>query len=215
MIVYYLYTGKEFIVKRDCKNLSFSEARLRFPQTENLVPGFWVLHPLDENSLIPLSGYFENIALDKENECVFLLGRMGAKNVHIKKIDRNNMSNVTEVGVKVPIYFNGNAKASVSQNFSNINEYTAVFQGNSGDFDRNLLQKSTWFKNDASLQAIFESRWSNNKLIYYKIETDLTQSFNFDFSLAARILEIAEVDIKNEFKKQSEIKRIFEVEFPS
>lgn len=214
MTVYYLYTGKDFIVKRDCKNLSFPEAKLRFPQTESLVSGFWTTHSLNKNSLVPLPGYFGNIALDKENECISLLGKMGAKNVHIKKTDKNSLCNMTEVNVKVPVYFSDDAKASVSQNFSNVNEYTAAFQGNNGDFDRNLLQNSVWFKNDVGLQMILESRLSNNKLTRYKVETELTQSFNFDFSLAARILETAEINIRNEFKKQSEIKRIFEVEFP-
>jgi hypothetical protein len=92
MVVYYLYTDKT-IFKRDCKNLSFPEARLRFSQTENLTPGFWTIHPLNESILVALRGYFGNLALDKENECILLLGKMGAKSIHIKKIEKGFMSN--------------------------------------------------------------------------------------------------------------------------
>jgi hypothetical protein len=215
MTVYYLYTGNEFIDKRDCKNISFPEAKLRFPRTDNLAPGFWTIHPLDKAALVPLQGYFSNLALDKENECILLLGKMGAKNVHIKKIDKNSFSNKTEVDTKVPVYFTANGKLSVSNNTSSLNEYTATFQGNHDNFDKNLLQNSIWFKNDSSLQAVLEGRLSKNKMTHYKITTESIQSYNFDFSLAARILEgVVSVDIKNEFKKESEIKREFEVEFP-
>ena len=85
MTIYHLYTGNDFVAKRDCKNLSFPEAKLRFPQTDNLAPGFWTSHPLNEQAIVPLSSYFGNLAIDKENECILLLGRMGAKYVHIKK----------------------------------------------------------------------------------------------------------------------------------
>jgi hypothetical protein len=89
-----------------------------------------------------------------------------------------------------------------------------AFQGNYVDFNKNLLPNSLWFKNNASMQTIFELRLSGNKITHYKVETEFTQAFSFDFDLAARILEINTVDIKNEFKKESETKRVFEVEFP-
>jgi len=74
------------------------------------------------------------------------------------------------------------------------------------------LANSLWFTNDSQLNAIFQSRRSGNPIREYTLKSTYTQTFDFDFVLAARALPV-KVDLRAEFEKLKTTERFFHVDF--
>ncbi|MEL6930939.1 MAG: hypothetical protein AAFO95_20285, partial [Cyanobacteria bacterium J06600_6] len=74
-------------------------------------------------------------------------------------------------------------------------------------------ENSLWFSDDSRLLSIFESRkFNQNRIEKYTLTNTYTQTFDFDFELAARYI-IANADLKIQYQSVSQKERSFQVEF--
>ena len=192
--------------------ISLEMARYKYPRTRNLSIGTYTLHPRDSLRLTRLEHYHKNLALEKDDELIVLLGRMGAKSLRIMEIDTEQQSGSLKAGVDTV-----SVDAKVSTNFSSKLEKNkdllVIFEGNVVDIDSNLLENSLWFSDDSKLLSIFESRRFNlNKIQEYTLKNTYTETFDFDFNMAAQYLVI-QGDLKGEYQAISKKERFFHIEF--
>lgn len=192
--------------------LSLEQAIKKYPNTYNLSVGTYTLHPYDGRRLSKLENYHKNLALEKDDELITLLGKMGAKTVRIVENDIQNNSgfgSLETAGVSINTTVNSNC----SQTFESSKDLLVTFEGNIVEIDSDLLKNSLWFSCDSRLNAIYESRkFSLNKIKKYTLKNTYTETFNFDFELAAKYLVI-ETDLKAEYRSLSKKERLFHVEF--
>ncbi|WP_010253003.1 hypothetical protein [Treponema primitia] len=85
MSIFQIVVDENITVRNDCAKMNYDYALEKYPNTKNLTAGFYTTHPADPKALTPIENYFGNLALNKEDECVVLIGKMGAKSVHITK----------------------------------------------------------------------------------------------------------------------------------
>lgn len=192
--------------------VTLEDAKKRFPKTNNLSIGTYTLHPYNESKLTLIEHYHRNLALEKDDELIVLLGKMGAKSLTIVENDEN----------KEQANLNGDAnndiiKANVgiggAHHLIRGKELKVIYEGNNVDIDSELLNDSLWYVNDSRLKAIFESRiFDKNKILHYTLRNTYTESFNFDFSAAAKWLTV-DIDLKAEYLDLSKKERLFSVEF--
>jgi hypothetical protein len=89
MSIYQIVVDDCAPIKESCKNISFDEAENKFPNTKNISAGFFTVHPCDPRALTPVENYFMNLNLNKEDEFIVLLGKMGARSIHRTLFDGN------------------------------------------------------------------------------------------------------------------------------
>ena len=201
------------VVNDDCKKLVLEKARKIFPETVNLSANIYTVHPCNKYALIPVENFFANLALDKDNECIVLLGKMGAKSVHISRYSSEAASGSAS-GRFEGITHKVGVGISVAKELSSQVDFVVEFVGNSRITPpADLLQNSIWHRNDPQLSALLESQSGNNPVEKYIVSEKGMSYFNFDFKTAARILGIGEAAIQAEFQKEKERKRTFEVSF--
>lgn len=192
--------------------ISLEAARDKYPRTRNLSIGTYTLHPRDSLRLTRLEHYHKNLALEKDDELIVLLGRMGAKSLRIMEIDTDQQSGSTQMGidtVSVDVKGGANFSSKIEKN----KDLLVTFEGNVVDIDSDLLDKSLWFSDDSKLVSIFESRRFNpNKIEEYTLRNTYTETFDFNFSLAAKYLVI-QSDLQVEYQKISKKERYFHIEF--
>lgn len=194
------------------ETISLDSAKTKYYRTTNLSIGTYTLHPYDGDRLSRLESYHKNLALDKDNELIVLLGRMGAKNVRI--VETGNQKKSGSVNVEVDTLKAGiDTTITSSKETDQEKELIVSFEGNIIDIDQNLLKSSLWFSNDSQVNAIFESRkFTPNKIQKYTLRNTYTETFDFDFDLAAKFLTI-KADLKGEYAAISKKERLFYVEF--
>ena len=192
--------------------ISLEAARDKYPRTRNLSIGTYTLHPRDSLRLTRLEHYHKNLALEKDDELIVLLGRIGAKSLRIMEIDTDQQSGSTQMGidtVSVDVKGGANLSSKIEKN----KDLLVTFEGNVVDIDSDLLEKSLWFSDDSKLLSIFESRRFNpNKIEEYTLRNTYTETFDFNFSLAAKYLVI-QSDLQVEYQKISKKERYFNIEF--
>ena len=221
MSVYQVVVDDSIEEKQGCKIIKLNNAREQFPETTNLTAGFYTIHPCNEKALTPLENYFGNLALDKDNECVVLLGKMGAKKVKISRTENKEGNNKFSSGINAKIKkepqndssITVDVGSSILKNLNNEMNFEVLFKGTPTNINKDLLLNSVWYKNDPQLNGLLESLLSTNPPKQWDFEENINSTFNFDFSATASILGILETNLKEEFKKISRIKRIFHVEF--
>ena len=191
--------------------LSLESALDKYPKTLNLSVGTYTLHPRSSEILTPLEHFHKKLALDKDNELIFLLGKMGAKTVTIseKSLEKNICSGHGEAK---NIAMGVEANVNLSQEIEKGLDIKACFLGKAGNIDPDLLNKSIWFYNDFQMSQILESRLSDSPLLRYELRNTYSETFDFDFDLAAKYL-IVNFDLKAEFNSISKKERVFIVEF--
>lgn len=213
MIIYQLVTNKKVEANKDCEGLTVSEAYNRFPHSKDLAIGFFTVNPFNDLSLIPIQNYFANIALNQDDECVVLLGKIGARSVHITKFDESKTENTANVKAGFE-KVNAHVGASISSELQNFSELIVKFEGHISDISPDILKNSVWFQNNSRMNAILEGRLSkNNKVNEWDMTTRITQTFNFDFTAAANVLGVIEASLKNEYEKATKQLRKFHVIF--
>ncbi|QTA88976.1 hypothetical protein [Desulfonema magnum] len=192
--------------------ISIEKAREKYPKTSNLSIGTYTLHPYDGGRLARLEHYHKNLALEKDDELITLLGKMGAKTLKI--IERNVQHNSGSGGVKAEtIPADAKTNLNLSQQSEKIKELIVTFEGNIVEIDSDLLRNSLWFSSDSRLGAIFESRrFISNKIQKYTLKNIYTETFDFDFKLAAKYLTVR-TDLEAEYHFVSKKERFFNVEF--
>jgi hypothetical protein len=192
--------------------ISLEVARDKYPRTRNLSIGTYTLHPRDSLRLTRLEHYHKNLALEKDDELIVLLGRMGAKSLRIMEIDTEQQSGSIKMGVdtvSVDVKGDTNLSSKVEKN----KDLLVTFEGNVVDIDSNLLENSLWFSDDSKLLSIFESRRFNpNKIEEYTLKNTYTETFDFNFDLAAKYL-VVQADLKIEYQAISRKERFFHIEF--
>ncbi|AWK51085.1 hypothetical protein DIC82_08680 [Clostridium beijerinckii] len=192
--------------------ISLEDARKKYSNTNKLSIGTYTLHPYNSSRLASLEYYHEKLALEKDDELIILLGKMGAKKVRIIESISDKKAANCGVGAKVS-NVDGKVNASTSENESSGKELVVTFQGNAVDIDENLLKNSIWFSNDSNLISIFESRRFNpNKIEKYTLKSTYTETFDFNFELATKYL-VTKIDLNASYSSISQKERYFEVEF--
>jgi len=192
--------------------ISLEAGRDKYPRTRNLSIGTYTLHPRDSLRLTRLEHYHKNLALEKDDELIVLLGRMGAKSLRIIEIDNDQQSSSTKMGVDT-VSVDVKGGANFSSKFEKNKDLLVTFEGNVVDIDSDLLEKSLWFSDDSKLLSIFESRRFNaNKIEEYTLRNTYTETFDFDFRLAAQYLVI-QSDLQVEYQTISKKERFFHIEF--
>jgi hypothetical protein len=197
------------------ETISLDMARSKYPRTRNLSIGTYTLHPRDSLRLTRLEHYHKNLALEKDDELIVLLGRMGAKSLRIMEIDTEQKLGSFKMGVDTVLVEAGNTNFSskLENKLEKDKELLVTFEGNVVDIDPDLLENSLWFSDDSKLLSIFESRRFNpNKIQEYTLRNTYTETFDFDFSLAAKYL-VVQADLKGEYQAISKKERFFHIEF--
>ena len=193
-------------------SISLEDAQNRFPKSRHLSVGFYTIHPIDQKALCPLDNYYGRLSMDKDAELLELLGKMGAKKVYIE-IEETNKHNHKSciLGESHGIDY-ATETAHNSNNESN-NRKLFEFEGKRTKIPKDLLQHSLWFSRDSELNGIFESRiFSENRILRYEYVSTYSETFGFDFSVAAQYLGNS-IDIKAQYEQLKNRKKIFIIEF--
>lgn len=66
--------------------ISLEEAKQKYSRTTNLAIGTYTIHPRDSLRLTRLEYFHKNLAMEKDDELIVLLGRMGAKSLDRKSV---------------------------------------------------------------------------------------------------------------------------------
>lgn len=192
--------------------ISLQTARNMYPRTRNLSIGTYTLHPRDSLRLTRLEYYHKNLALEKDDELIILLGQMGAKSLRIMEIDTQEESGGINLDIET-VSVNIKGDASLSSKLEKSKDLLVKFEGNSVDINPSLLENSLWFSDDSKLISIFEGRRFNpNRIEEYTLKNTYTETFDFDFDLAARYL-VVKSDLKAEYHQISKKERFFHIEF--
>lgn len=214
MTVFQVSTDSMVSPKKNCKLISLEDAQEKYPESKDLATGFYTIHPCNSKALTPIENYFTNLALDKDNECIVLLGKMGAKKVRIYRNTREKKDNnfdssfgLTKKSV------NAGLNSTFSNELNSETDFEVEFSGNQLEFSKDLLRNSIWFKNDSQMNGLLDSLLSKNPPKDWNYVENMSSTFNFDFSVAASILGVFEASLKNDFSKVSNLQRTFHVEF--
>jgi len=192
--------------------ISLEAARNKYPRTRNLSIGTYTQHPRDSLRLTRLEHYHKNLALEKDDELIVLLGRMGAKSLRIMEIDTAQQSGFIKIEVDT-VLADAKGGVNLSSKFEKNKDLVVTFEGNVVDIDSNLLENSLWFSDESKLLSIFESRRFNlNKIQEYTLINTYTETFDFDFDLAGRYLT-SQADLNGEYQTISKKERFFHIEF--
>lgn len=192
--------------------ISLEAARDKYPRTRNLSIGTYTQHPRDSLRLTRLEHYHKNLALEKDDELIVLIGRMGAKSLRIMEIDTAQQSGFIKTEVDT-VLADAKGGANLSSKVEKNKDLVVTFEGNVIDIDSNLLDNFLWFSDDSKLLSIFESRRFNlNKIQEYTLINTYTETFDFDFVLAGRYLT-SQADLNGEYQAISKKERFFHIEF--
>jgi hypothetical protein len=159
-----------------------------------------------------LEHFHTNLALEKDDELILLLGKMGAKTVTIT--ERNTHSKIVAGSAKARIMaVDPELHSGFTKSMEAGRELTVSFEGNDVELDPNLLLTSLWFKNDSHLNTIFEGRrFAPSRMLSYTLRNRYTETFDFDFDIAAKYL-VVKADLRAEYELISSKERFFEVKF--
>lgn len=213
-VVYYRKLFKDVMeYVNSIENISLKQAHIRYPKTRNLAIGTYTLHPFDEKALCLLENFHGRLAQDKDTELIALLGKMGAKSVHIQVIEGDS----SQFNAEMKIEYMGNEgglNVGLDKQKQNDRELVVRYEGNQTEMPATLLEDSLWYKTDGELNGIFEARrYLQNQVKEYRYINTYTESFDFDFTFAAKYLNVASADIKAQYNAVKTKKRIFDIEF--
>jgi hypothetical protein len=213
MPIYQVIVNEKFQKREGCILLKIDAAEREYPNTKDLAQGYYTNHPIDEKALIPIENYFSNIALSQDDECIVLLGKMGAKSVHIRNMDEGHIGDDFSSSADIMGKIHAGIGVSIRSSLKNTNDLYVEFEGNSMNFSPDILKESIWFRNNSNMNAILDARSSNNQLTKYLLKTQLSSSFSFNFDIAAKVLSITEASLRNEYENVKKKIRIFDVAF--
>lgn len=193
----------EILINRR-KFLSLEDAKAKYPKTDNLTIGTYTTHPKSSKKLVKLESFHKNLALEKDDELIVLLGRMGAKKIIISTKKESNRKADLDLMLL--------SSKSKTDNDSE-KELLVEFEGNDFSIDENLLEKSLWFSDDSQLNSIFESRkFQKNKIKKYTIKLTYSDTFDFDFDFACGLFK-RNINLRSSYDKLKNVEKLFSVEF--
>ena len=214
MTIYQVIVDEHTPIKENCKSITLNELDIKFPNTKNRSAGYYTIHPCDPKSLTPIEEYYTNIALDQDDERIVLLGKIGAKSVHIQRIDISNKNNKFNANIDMPKTVKVEVGNSIFSSLQESFNLFVEFEGNKVNIDENLLDKSIWYKKDSEMNGFLTLRLNGNRITQRDITVKSSKRFNFDISAAASIIGIADIEIKNEYEEVTKTMRKFHVIFP-
>jgi len=198
---------------KNVEAINLEVAKTQYPRTHNLSIGTYTLHPYDSKRLTRLEHFHKNLAFEKDDELIVLLGKMGAKTLHITESSFREQSASGKAHVSETILTNVEGSANYSHKVGDGVDLLVSFEGNKVEIADDLLEHSLWFSSDSRLTAIFESRRYNpNKIERYTLKNTYTETFDFNFDLAVRYLTV-KVDLEAEYNSISKKERTFHIEF--
>lgn len=179
----------------------------RFPGSAGIGLGFYTVHPMADDRLVPVEDFHVALKDEKDSELMDLMRVMGATSISI--IDRisneaGGSAGVAEATSGVGGTFGGGSKSG------NESVTKATMSGHDGPVPDDLVEKSIWFRNDPKVQSIFKGRKDGNRIHSFTLQNTYTQSFGFDFDMA---LKVTKIDLKAKFEKLRRVERVFEVSF--
>lgn len=201
------------IPQNGCELLTLDEAGKIFPETLNLGEGVYAQHPCNPYALVPLTDFHAALAMNKASECIVLLGRMGAKSVHVSR-EESETSIAGGGGGVSSMGYRATVDAELVKGMNSHMDLAVVFSGKPPvAISPTLLEHSVWHKNDAQMNAILSALLSGNKPTEWHFSEEMQSDFNFDFKAAASILGIDEANLKAKCEKTKQSKRMFHVVF--
>ncbi len=198
-------------ISEEVEILPFQLAQVRYPETQNLAIGTYTIHPRNGKMLTRLEHYHQNLALEKDDELIMLLGQMGAKEVTIIENERQTWAASGKVAAEKMV-ISGGIGTNISQHIEKGKTLKVIFEGIAVSLDPDLLKKSLWFSTDGKLEAIFQSL-KGNRMLRYELTYTHGETFDFDFDLAAKYL-MFKADLRAEYQSLSYKERTFIVDFP-
>lgn len=199
--------------KDGCEQLSLDEAGKIFPETMNLCEGIYAKHPCNPYALFPLLDFHASRAMNKYMECIVLLGKMGAKSVHVSRMDGEKSGGGGGMGGSFK-GINSAIDVALISGMKSKMDLKVVFAGQSHvAISPKLLENSIWHKSDAQLNSILATILSGNKPKDLSVVEEEQSDYNFDFKTAAGVLGIAEAELKAKVEKNRQTQRVFHVAF--
>jgi hypothetical protein len=192
--------------------LTLTSAREQYRSTKNLAIGTYTFHPREPQMLTRLANFHKNLAMEKDDELVMLLGRMGAKTVEI--IQSSDAENSASIDANTENFkIDARVATEFKSKINNKQHLTVKFEGHATEMPDDLLASSIWFADDSNLHSIYESRkFSQNSIINYTLINTYFDSFDFDFDIAAKFIKFGG-DLKTEYQSIKNQSRTFKVEF--
>ena len=189
-----------------------SDVRQVFPHSNNICVGSYTLHPFDSKKLVLLEHYHKNLASEKDDELIYILGLMGAKRVVI--VEQEYGKKTININVEASVMaFRGSSSIGIDKQFSIYKSIEVLFQGQSDGIKNDILDKSLWFKYDNQVKYLLECRLNkHNPIKQYTLQNTYSDSYNFDFRISAGMFSV-KCDFEREFEELSSIERYFHVEF--
>lgn len=194
------------------ETISLERARETYPETRSLSIGTYTLHPRNSKMLTPLENFHKNLAMQKDHELIVLLGKMGAKS--LRRIEGDISENLGKANVSAnTVKVGSSVDIDIFEKIGKEKDLLVEFEGNVVNLQPNLLDNSLWFSDDSKLISIYESRkFDRNKIVSYTLRNTYTETFDFDFDLAANYL-VVKADLKAQYQSISKKERLFEIEF--
>ena len=166
---------------------------------------------------VKINDCLSDMALDKDHEFIFLVGRMGARHTYTVSIDNKSsgfgFNGAGNRGDNSPV---GSFRVGVNTNFKGylkkFEKYDVYYEDDMANFSDDLLINSKWFQNDKQMNLIFTSRKEGN-LTSMEYESILSDSSNIDFSVEARNIGVDEARLKGAFEKLNGVYRKFIIDF--
>lgn len=184
-----------------------NDVALRFPESAGIGLGFYTVHPMKDDRLVPVEDFHTALKDEKDSELMDLMRIMGATSISI--VDRlsneiGGSASVVEAASGAGGTFGVGGKSGTETMTK------ATMSGHSEEVPDDLLSSSIWFRNDPKVLSIFKGRKQGNRINSFTLQNTYTQSFGFDFDMA---LKVTKVDLKSKFEKLRRVERVFEVSF--
>ena len=197
--------------------LGWEEVVAAYPNTNPVEIGVFTVHPRDRRRLTPLEEFHRKLALERDEELLRLLGRMGAQSVEIEEEEGSQTSGAIQARVEVSTSIGAvgvQQGGGVRAERKSSREVVVQFEGNTVEVKPDLLDTSVWFKNDSQMCGLLECRLNKaNPIRAYSITSQYGQSFGFDFGMAASVLGMKPGEVRMEFERLRSVRRSFRVEF--
>lgn len=137
----YSFRGQVIEQSKSIEIISLKQAKEEYPKTRNLSIGTYTLHPRDSQMLTRLEYFHKNLAMEKDDELIVLLGRMGAKSLRIIEGDISHNSGKANVSANT-LKVGGSIDIAMSKKLEKEKDLLVKFEGNAIELEPNLPDKS-------------------------------------------------------------------------
>ena len=207
------------LIAETAEEMTVEEARIRYPQTPNVVCGgmHYTTSPANESALVPIQGFFDEVSHLREMELLDLLRRMGARTIHVIEQNGDRESGSFQIDVGAPVAAVGVGASCSVRSETDISKRLVVSLTGRTDPGLSMaaLQDLMWNRDNAEIQTMLRGRvpGTSSRIQNWTFEYSYRSTFGFDFALAAQFLGVATVDLKGEYDRVAQRTRRFVVDF--